>query len=377
MKILFTGDVSFTGCFVGVEEEATVLSPSICEYFKSHDHVCINLEGPGTKEKLVYGKGDGVVSSPTSIRYLAKAGVTHFNLANNHTFDCGVKGFIETKEIIEELSLNYFGAGVDLEEASSISYIVNQTTKVALIAVGDPGASLMIAKDNEPGVFSDNHVSLIKNKVREAKSNNADFIVLSFHNGTEFNKYPVKYIKDKLKRISAEGVDLIVGHHPHVIQPIEELSGNVIAYSLGNFIFDLCGHDQFTGTRNSLLLSVTFEKGQALKVDYRVTEIDKHKARVGFVPGDKYIKLVAGGLSKSNVDYLTDNLRVIFSGLPLDRSKRIIACCMYPMYLLYRIKSGSKGNARALIDDSLDYLHLGIFKRFIKTKNCLNKSNEF
>lgn len=377
MKILFTGDVSFTGCFSGVEKNSSFITAEIEAYFREHDYVCVNLEGPATRVAPVFDKNIGVVSSPESVAYLADKGVTHFNLANNHTFDCGVDGFIETKSLIEKEGLDCFGAGIDINEAARIKYIINSKIKVALIAVGDPGSSFMIADSNSAGVFSDNHMSLIKSKVLEAKENKSDFIVLCFHNGAEFNSYPVKYVRDKLRRISSEGVDLVVGHHPHVIQPIEKLGDRFIAYSLGNFIFDLSGHDSFPKSLNSLFLSVTFKENKTFSIDYKITKINKIAASVSLVDESSYSDFVMGGLNKSSLHYLKDNLKTVVTGLPRSKKKRLIVYSLYPIYLVYRIKSACKGNSKALVQDSLDCLKLGFIKRFIKTKNFLSKSNEF
>lgn len=377
MNILFTGDVSFTGVFSKGIKKDHIFSNEIIDYFNKHDYVCINLEGPLTSVAPIYDQKTGVVSPVESIEILNDLGVTHYNLANNHTFDCGLEGFLETKELIEKNNAVFFGAGTDLNEASKITYIENSEIKIAILAVGDPGSSFMIAGEESPGVFSENHLSHIKKMVHDARAEHADFVIVCFHNGTEFNYYPVTYIKDKLRRISDFGVDLVVGHHPHVIQPVEYKNDRVIAYSLGNFIFDLPVHDSYSGSLNSLLLSVTFHKNKPISINYKTTQMNKSNAEVSFIKSGKLDEIINEDLEAVHLKHFIDNCRVILTGLPLDPKKRLVACALYPVYLLYKVRGSCYGNAKALIEDSLDYIKLGFLKGFIKTKNYLNKSNEF
>jgi hypothetical protein len=377
MKVLFTGDVSFTGKFSEVSKFESLFSENVNSFFNEHQFICVNLEGPATNTEVIFDKAMGVKNPVESVKFLKEKGVTYFNLANNHTFDCGLDGFNEVKDVVEGLNAQYFGSGKNIDEASKIVYMLGEGIKVALLAVGDSGSSSMVASKFKPGVFSDNHISHIKSKVKEARGSGADFVVLCFHNGTEFNFYPVKYIRDKLRRISDEGVDLIVGHHPHVVQPIEYRGNRVIAYSLGNFIFDLPGHCSFKGTSNSLLLSVIFKKGLPPKVNYKITEINKLNACVDIVENSKIEKIVLDRLDGGRVKYFLDNSRVIFTGLPNTFSKRLLAYILYPIYLLYRLKSSCHGNSRALVEDNLDYIKLGFIKKAIKTKRYLDGSNEF
>ena len=96
----------------------------------------------------------------------------------------------------------------------------------------------MIASKNTEGVFCDIYEDHIRSKIIKAKTK-CDWLILNYHGGEEYTRYPMPKKRSKLKKYLNYGVDVIIGHHPHVVQGIEKIDNKFIFYSLGNFIFDI------------------------------------------------------------------------------------------------------------------------------------------
>lgn len=153
---------------------------------------------------------------------LKEAGFTHFSLANNHSYDFGDKGSINTSKQLSEHGLNSFGNAV-LVTDSSVSFVEVGEYKVSLIAL----QTVTITPTDEELTL-----------VLGAATSNSDIQVVYIHWGDE---YQIKSnAKQQLlaKRLVELGADLIIGHHPHVVQEIGFVDGVPVFYSLGNYIFD-------------------------------------------------------------------------------------------------------------------------------------------
>ena len=122
-----------------------------------------------------------------------------------------------------------------------------------------PGA--VGARENSPGVAKAMHAWIIKD-LEKAKEK-ADFVVVSFHWGIEYQDFPTEYQKSLAHMAIDCGADIVVGHHPHTFQGIELYKGKLIAYSLGNFVFD----QRDLKNNQSILLRVTFNRERLLKAE--------------------------------------------------------------------------------------------------------------
>lgn len=359
MKISFTGDVSFTGEFYrGLLYDSLIFDKEITNIFSHSNYNIINLEGPVVSSVKIPSVGSHVVSPLESIKYLNDMGINVFNLANNHTFDMGLDGFIHTQEEIRKYNAIYLGAGEDIEEASKIKYISKGDIIVALIAIGSIGNSAKM-KENKECIFDDNNITLIKKKITKAKEN-SDWVILNFHDGTEYNFYPVDYIIEKLKMFIDIGVDIIIGHHPHVPQGIEKYKSGVIFYSLGNFIFDLNGHRKKKYTNLSLIPTFEFKK-ESFVYEYVITESSYIDKKINITKNKKlyeHIENLSKNLISQNFEYLRfiDTLRSVFFNPILGNSVK--SNLAYPLLLLLRLKGVSTGNSRSLMKIIFKYLKL-------------------
>jgi len=258
MKLVFTGDLSCTGIFresilLGQE----IFSESILSFIKSADSVICNFEGAATDLPNLYRTDLDVRSPKKTIQYFTERNIFIYNLANNHIFDCGEDGFVDTRnKILSEKGI-YFGAGQDIKEASNPQYLIKDDVKIALIGICHEEG--LIAKEKEPGIFCDKSDMIIKKKINEAKKN-SNWVILNYHGGEEYTRYPMPKRRQKLFKYLEYGVDVIVAHHSHVVQGYEKISNKYIFYSLGNFIFDIKQHRNRKFVDKSVLLRLKFTK---------------------------------------------------------------------------------------------------------------------
>ena len=207
----------------------------------SADIAFANLEGALTGDRITGSSKAFIFRSPPSFgESLVKGGIDIVSLANNHTNDGGTKGLLETIETLEGLGIRYVGAGRNYLEARSLRVIEVKGKKIGFLAYTDLaniGLSVASATSSRPGVASA-QTAAVFDEIKTAKRK-VDFLVVSFHWGVEYQiGEPNARQKNLAYSCIDEGADIIVGHHPHVLQKAEVYKGKTIAYSLGNFVFD-------------------------------------------------------------------------------------------------------------------------------------------
>jgi poly-gamma-glutamate synthesis protein (capsule biosynthesis protein) len=258
LKLLFTGDMSFTGVYrqkvISGEE---IFSAPILGLLQECHYTIANFEGPATDEKNELRQDVYVVSPPQSVFYAAKRGINVFNLANNHTFDCGLKGYLDTLSEIENCNSFSFGAGSNLPDASKTLYLEKHGVRVALVGICHEEG--MIASDHSAGVFCETEHDLLKQRISEARQH-ADWIILNYHGGEEYTTIPMPRRRQLLRDYLKLDVDIIVAHHPHVLQGYEQVGRKTVFYSLGNFVFDIPTHKMKELTDVSALLQIVLTK---------------------------------------------------------------------------------------------------------------------
>lgn len=199
--------------------------------------VVVNLESPLTVATSPADKSIVLKASPDQVRLLSNAGVTVVTLANNHTFDFGLEGFRETIGVLEEAGISHAGAGENEDEATRPVLIDRDGLSVAVVAFSKySGEATPAASGSEYGQAS-YLVSDLEDAVNRA-SDEADLVVVTLHFGREYFLEPVRQQREVARRAVDAGADVVIGHHPHVAQPVEIYRGVPIFYSLGNLVFD-------------------------------------------------------------------------------------------------------------------------------------------
>lgn len=218
------------------------------------------------------------------------SGIDIVNYGHNHIVDKGVKAIERTMEVTEKQGIQYIGVRKDastkkymITEADDVkigfmSYVYETPAQKGKKAIN----SIPISKEIEGMVNTFNYNELtnlysdMKKNIDSMKSEGAQFIVLEIHWGNEYDTKPSKYQKDIAKKANELGVDLILGGHPHVIQPCEVIKGNekstLVAYSQGNFLSNQCYEELKNRlTEDGYILKVNLKKGPQVKIkDYEI-----------------------------------------------------------------------------------------------------------
>jgi len=233
-------------------------------YLKSGDIVFGNLENPVTPGREIMLPERILRADPGVAEALREAGFTILSLANNHLPDFGIRGILDTFQYLEQAGLKYAGAGRTEREAYTATYTEAKGLKLAFLAFCDPVlVPEGLAGDDRPGVAGFDQ-DKVQAAVREAREK-ADIVVVSMHAGTEYEPEPELAQTRFAHMVVDAGADLVLGHHPHVLQRVEEYKGKFILYSLGNFVFD---QKWSRATREGLLARIFITRDGVEKVEF-------------------------------------------------------------------------------------------------------------
>lgn len=181
-----------------------------------------------------YQKAYSIRTSTESSKYLAKAGFDIVHFANNHCFDFGVTGVKDSLAEFKKLNIPTIGVGLTEDEAIRPAIIERDGLKIGFYGIGNNESK--IEQDGETA-YSNNLMNRdIVEQLKELRKK-VDVLVVSAHWDNECIDYPHPDIQQQARKLIDSGVDLILGHHPHIPHGIEKYNDGVIVYSLGNFQF--------------------------------------------------------------------------------------------------------------------------------------------
>jgi len=213
------------------------------------DYTVINLEAPVTKlEREDMPEKQRVWTYnvlPNTISAFKRAGIDAFGLANNHAFDRGDKGLLETLQFASDGGFDVFGVGMSRPEAEGPLLIETPHGTVGVVGFSHRGPRLRQAKDGEVGIVY-LHEEQVRRSYTAAKAAGAKWVVAFPHWGINYDV--VKAADMRFAELFAEvGYDLVVGQGPHVQQPVAMFGDMPVLYSLGNFVFGTQGRFQKDG----------------------------------------------------------------------------------------------------------------------------------
>lgn len=241
LNIIFTGDILLDRGVRRVINHHGVdhlFSDGIDSVFRSAQIVVGNLECPATKIESPVFKQYIFRSEPEWLDTLRQHGITHLNLANNHSIDQGREGLLDTKRNIKEAGMVPIGAGASMQEAAGPVLLASSPRKVWLVP------SLRLALENysyltdKPCVSQEPMDSLMQRVFQLRKADSTAVIIVSLHWGGEHTSKPVPRQRMEAHQLILAGADALICHHTHTLQTIETFRGKPIYYSIGNFIFD-------------------------------------------------------------------------------------------------------------------------------------------
>ncbi|GAB4115783.1 MAG: hypothetical protein Kow00103_10820 [Candidatus Caldatribacteriota bacterium] len=288
LKITAAGDVFMPGTvrwsngdFVAADEEkGKLVMDKVVDCFLNSDINFCNLEAPiSDRGKPMAGRAAAFRSYPSMAEVLKKNNITFVSLANNHSLDYGWEALADTMARLDSLGIGYSGAGKNIAEARQPTIIEKKGMKVGLLSyttnVNTPLG--FKASENRYGLnpirispFLPDHVNMddletMQKDVAEWQKK-TDFLVVSCHWGiSEGGTHMVTRYQELIAHCAIDaGADMIIGHHPHALQPIEIYKDKPIIYSLANFIFAL--EEDFP--RENILFQCVFSKHKIYEVKF-------------------------------------------------------------------------------------------------------------
>lgn len=197
------------------------------DFLRQADITLINLESPLVKDCPVTQEGMIFCGNQQFIEGLKFAGVDVVNLANNHSLNYDIEGLNQTTDLLNSNGILVTGVlnnNLILKPSFAEASAGKQSNN---LKVGFLGWNLLESFDDQE----------ILEKIKESKAQ-VDLLIVSLHWGTEYTSFPAEWEKVLARAMIDNGADLIVGNHPHWIQPIEIYKNKLIIYAHGNFIFD-------------------------------------------------------------------------------------------------------------------------------------------
>lgn len=241
----------------------------VAPYVKDADIVYGDLECALSNRFKPPYDGMRFIAPKSTIKGIKLLGLDVVAVANNHTTDFGLAAFTDTLKLLKENGIEYAGGGYDYEEAHTPAVREEEGRKFAFLAYNSIIGSIDATPEG-PGVawvsmfpyYPDDpeHIAKVEEDVRRAKKE-ADFVIASFHWSQEDVYYPSPSMKNLTYAALGAGADMVLGSHPHTIQPVEYHDGKFIAYSMGNFVFDQMQRDQ---TREGFFMRFTFKGDTAV-----------------------------------------------------------------------------------------------------------------
>ena len=217
-----------------------LLSEDIVSYMKQSDWMIVNNEfsfsnrGEPMAKKLYTFRGN-----PENVNLYREMNVDMVTLANNHVYDFGLDSFLDTLDTLKQANIPYVGAGRNLDEAIQSHYLIINGYKIAFLNATRAEKFILTpgATENSAGVFRCYDPTLFANRISQEKQQ-SDYVVALVHFGKEDSHALEEVQVESSKLYIDSGADMVIGSHAHVLQGVEFYKGKLIAYNLGNFLFN-------------------------------------------------------------------------------------------------------------------------------------------
>ena len=271
IRLVFTGDLlpadrqHTLGIGVGsrITKSSNLWSSKLKRLFVSSDITVVNLEAPllnePQKQIKKYFAGRREI-----LPHLVNSGITHVHIANNHILEHEKKYWHNTISLLREKGIEPVG----VKERNTSNIIVKDIQGLT-VALAGFNAIHDIAN---PGCYAELTEENALTALKHPKMQKADFRVLMFHWGNEYIHIPSWEQRQLARKCIDAGARIIIGHHPHVIQPVEEYNGGLICYSLGNFLFDMLWSKS---VRTGLIMGINIEANNSFSWEVHPCRYDK------------------------------------------------------------------------------------------------------
>ncbi len=245
IRLDFIGDINFDSGWCTMKAAgdtghvADCISEDIRNELQSADFTMVNNEFVYTKASAAQDKEYVFRAKPEAAGALEVFGTDMVSIANNHVFDFGEQGFLDTLETLENNKIVYSGGGRNLKEASAARYVIIGGRKIAIVSATEIerfSHYTQKAGEQTSGVLKTQQTKALQAAIRTAKKN-SDYVIAYMHWGAEGTVNYDKEQREIAKLCAKAGADAVIGGHPHRMQGVSFEEGTPVAYSLGNFWF--------------------------------------------------------------------------------------------------------------------------------------------
>jgi poly-gamma-glutamate capsule biosynthesis protein CapA/YwtB (metallophosphatase superfamily) len=280
----FDPSVSFTAMYNAKGDPSYFLG-GVKEVFASDDLTIVNLEGTLTESTTRADKTFAFKGDPSYTQILTQGSVEAVNLANNHSHDYGEQSYTDTIRYVEQAGITSFGYD------RSAVYTTASGAKVGLVGTYELADGIG-CKDG------------MLEQIDAVKKQGAELIIASFHWGAEKETTPDSVQRELAHAAIDAGADLVLGHHPHVLQGIETYHGKKIVYSLGNFCF---GGNSNPSDKDTMIYQQTFYLDNGAVRDTSEEDIQTIPCRISSVATrNDYRPTILEGEEKTRVQSRID-----------------------------------------------------------------------
>jgi len=267
-ELVFVGDIMLSrniGKTMKEKDDWTYYFKNVRDVLASADLAFANLESVISSQGTLMGSIYSFRADPRAVEGLSYAGFDVVSLANNHVWDYGGIALSDTFDVLKSVDIGYVGAGNSYAEAHTAVVKDVKGMKIAFLGYTNLIPHGVTGVDSRPAVaFIE--MDTISRDILKAKES-ADIVVVSYHWGDEYQTTHNAFQERIAHATIDAGALMVIGHHPHVVQEVESYKDGLIAYSLGNFVFD---QNFSTDTREGMLLKVTL-------MDKKISDFAKHK----------------------------------------------------------------------------------------------------
>ena len=291
INISFVGDISLADNFEIMpyydsrnEGVFGILSTEVVDKMKSSSIMVANNEFAITNSNNKISKLYNFKANPERINIYKEMGVDLVSLANNHVYDYGEEGLLDTIRHLNEYEIPNIGAGSNISEAKEAYYFVVGGYKFSFISATRAEKNVVTpnAEDDKPGVFWCYDPSLLIDSIKEEKEV-SDFVIVLIHWGREDSHELEDVQKDTARMYIDAGADFIIGSHAHMLQGFEFYNNKLIAYNLGDFIFN-------RETKDTGILSISIDNDK--KIGYQFIPCRQDNYKTSMLYDDEKIRVL-------------------------------------------------------------------------------------
>lgn len=233
--ILIGGDFVPTGAyFRNLKAGRPIFGPQLTALAAEAEYIVVNLEcSVTTTDKAITKCGPNLKAAPEALALSKQTGVGYYSLANNHIYDFGQDGLIETLEVLDRNKCGHWGAAATKDDLQPETILTNKGKRIGILSIAENEFS--IATRDHGGAYGIDYLDNAE-RVAELRSR-CDYVVVLYHGGVQHYRLPTPKQQKFLRHLLRVGADTILCQHSHILGATDRTQDGMILYGQGNFLF--------------------------------------------------------------------------------------------------------------------------------------------